>query len=160
MVGMAHSRANNLSKLNHSVKLFMMIAQFCLGIVNENWGCFSLHPWLFSFQLSFYRLFCYESMSIVTLSRFQEVREILPRIIAWKKSFNFPGFGWDIIDKNSRKISNENIWTSSESFLGSAAFRQCSISTVTPSITFFIWENRKLKMSTDHEKVDDDRIYL
>ena len=105
----------------------------------------------------------YDRVSIVTFYFFKKwVRDRDQGLLREKNPLIFQVFGWDIIDEtNSRKISNENVWTSSESFLRSAAFRLCSISTVTPSITFFIWENRKLKMrATDHEKVDDDRIYL
>ena len=61
MVAMAYSRANNLSKLNHSVKLFMMIAQLCLGVytVYRKWklrmlfNFSSASTWLFSCLIYF-----------------------------------------------------------------------------------------------------------
>ena len=69
---------------------------------------------------------------------FQEVQGLLRE----KNPLFFPKSFWSTPEfshqfKYSRKISgNENVWTSPESFLRSAAFRHSSISTVTPSITF------------------------
>ena len=121
----------------------------------RGWCCsrFQVHPQLSSvahFHVSFTTIpgktllnyHHYDRFSIVThvlsviskKSKDYCVKKILyfsQRVFGWRLSFHTSSIGY------SRKIpGNENVWTSPESFLRSTAFRLCSISTVTPSITF------------------------